>query len=191
MSDKKVTTGPKIYTKKGDKGMTSLYNGERVKKNHYIIHTLGKVDELNVRIGGIKIYLDLSLFGYQKIKYDLETIQHTTMFMNSWIAHPNPTEAQLKRLPEIKEDWDKILEDSSDEYQGNLPPLKNFVLPGHNDLCVAAHAARAQTRECERFISDLDYVNPSIKQYFNRLSDYFFALSRWFSRGNDVIHKKE
>jgi len=183
--------GPKIYTKKGDKGMTSLYNGERVKKNHYIIHTLGKVDEFNVRIGAIKIKLDSKKEADKIIIADLEAIQHNSMNMNSWIAHPSPTEAQKKKLPEIKDGLEKALEKKIDQYQGSLPPLKNFVVPGHNELCVAAHAARVQVRECERFVSDLDYIDPKIKKYFNRLSDYFFALSRWFNRGEDVLHLKK
>lgn len=169
---------PKIYTKKGDKGMTSLYNGKRVGKNNYIVHTLGKLDEFNVRIGAVKILLDSKCDIYTF----LEEIQHDSMNMSSVIATPG------SNVFEIKENLEKKLENKINHYTGKMPPLRNFVLPGGNELSVRTHFARVQARECERFISGLPEPDPKIQKYFNRMSDYLFTLSRWFSK-NDDLHK--
>lgn len=171
-------TVPKIYTKKGDKGMTSLYNGKRVGKNNYIVHTLGKLDEFNVRIGAIKILLGNETDIYKQ----LEEVQHNSMRMSSVIATPGS-----KKI-EIKDDLEKKLEDLINFYSSKLPPLRNFVLPGGNETSIRTHFARVQARECERFISGLHEPNPKIQKYFNRMSDYLFVLARWFSK-NDDIHK--
>ncbi len=179
---------PKIYTKKGDRGMTTLYNGTKISKNHYITHTLGKLDEFNVRIGALKIG------GSEKLAHitpdifkALEEIQHNTMNMSSVIATPNPSKVQKKRLM-LDKDLEKTLEKHIDWYTERMPKLTNFVLPGHNKLCILAHSARVQARECERFISGLDDPHPEIQKYFNRMSDYLFTLARWFNPGKDQLH---
>lgn len=173
---------PKIYTKKGDKGMTSLYDGTRVSKNYYTVHTLGKLDEFNVRIGAIKILVRRD----SKIFKDLEEIQHNTMLISSIIATPN----EKKKVVGIEEGAEKKLEEAIDHYHDILPPLKNFVLPGGNALSVRSHSARVQARECERYIAGLETRRniDTAKKYFNRLSDYLFTLSRWFAK-EDVLHK--
>ena len=169
----------KIYTKTGDKGETSLFTGERVKKNNPFIDALGIVDETNSTIG-IAIAL---LPENEQIKKQLETVQHALFDVGAALATPL-TRATDKKLNQTRFDDQAIsqLEQWIDQMHSELPPLKNFILPGGHPSAATLHQARSICRNAERTIVPLNEhhdVSDFVLIYLNRLSDYLFAAARY------------
>ena len=165
----------KIYTKSGDKGETSLLGGDRVKKYDLRIAAYGTADELNSWIGLIK---DQEIAAAD-VKFLVE-IQNKIFTIGSHLSALGTKKVNIT-IPEIKELDVIAIESKIDELEENLPPMKNFILPGGHTTVSFCHLARTVCRRCERLIvelSDNESVNPVIVQYFNRLSDFLFVLSR-------------
>ena len=175
----------KIYTKGGDKGKTSLYGGTRISKSHNRIDSYGNVDELNSFLGWFITKLNI-----QDQKEILKNIQNQLFVIGSHLAAGNDHDY---KLPEIEERFTKVLEEEIDAMQDKLPPLKHFVLPGGDEVVSLAHVCRTVTRRAERSIVKLSLeedVEESIIIYMNRLSDYFFVLSRYITFINNVEEVK-
>lgn len=161
-----------IYTKRGDKGETSLYdekNAQRVRisKESLIVSTLGAVDELNSSIG-----ICASFCKDKKTKNLLEDIQRDLLKVGSIIA------GSKLRFSKVKT---KKLERVIDNLEGTLPVLKNFVLPGGTKLASHIHFSRSLSRKAERrlvALSKKSEVKEQILTYLNRLSDFLFMLAR-------------
>ena len=171
----------KIYTKKGDKGDTSLIGGVRVKKSHTRIHAYGTVDELNSMVGLVRDTCDNSQIIEQLIE-----IQDRLFTLGSLLAS---SPGSKMNLPEIKESDIADLEKYIDEMDRALPELKSFILPGGHVVVSYCHLARTICRRAERWVievSENDEVDTKIIEYLNRLSDYFFMLSRKVSKDNDA-----
>jgi cob(I)alamin adenosyltransferase len=217
-----------LYTKTGDNGMSSLYNGERVKKDSVYFECLGDLDELNSNLGLVKAFwrdeMDSSIIklynapgaGAMFYKHEkcvdsgkyyewfnlskyIHEIQCNLMNISTQIATP----IQMGSTTLNTADWVKkvgldtniisILEKNIDRLDSILPPIKNFVVPSGNKLISQIHICRSITRRCERtYVRILNWgdLNNSTelllteqmnipKIYLNRLSDYFFALSRF------------
>lgn len=164
----------KIYTKKGDKGKTSLIGGTRVEKHHTRIEAYGTVDELNSFIGLVR---DQAID--EESRECLIDIQDRLFTMGSLLAS-DPEKSRMK-LPEIAlEDIEK-LEKEIDRMNETLPELKTFVLPGGHTTVSFCHIARCVCRRAERKITLLKEtaeINEFILMYLNRLSDYLFVLAR-------------
>ena len=169
----------KIYTKSGDKGETSLLGGKRVKKYNLRIQAYGTCDELNAWIGLLRdqnIHDDYKVF--------LMKIQERIFTIGSHLASLHDEELKNK-IPKILAVDVTQIEEQIDVLENDLPIMKNFILPGGNQIVSYCHLARTVCRRCERFIielADADFVDPVIIQYFNRLSDYLFVLSRKISK---------
>jgi cob(I)alamin adenosyltransferase len=173
----------KIYTKSGDQGETSLFGGERVKKHHLSIQAYGTIDELNSWCGLVKDHLFSS-----NQKQQLLSIQDTLFVIGSHLAS-NGDEKLISKLPLVSESAISFLENSIDEMDEDLPQMKNFILPGGHFLSSYCHLSRCVCRRAERLIIELNEslsVNPIIVKYLNRLSDYFFTLSRHVLLQNDI-----
>ena len=168
----------KIYTKSGDKGETSLLGGDRVKKYDLRIAAYGTADELNSWIGLIKDQnIDSNYTNF------LVEIQSKIFTIGSHLSALGNKKVNVT-IPEIKELDVTAIELKIDELEENLPPMKNFILPGGHTTVSFCHLARTVCRRCERLVielSDNEPVNPVIIQYFNRLSDFLFVLSRKLS----------
>lgn len=167
----------KIYTKKGDKGETSLLGGTRVAKSHVRIESYGTVDELNSWIGLIR---DQQIDSHTKKL--LVHIQDRLFTIGSHLAS-DPTKSGIK-IPDIKEEDVVTLEKEIDKMNESLPEMKNFVLPGGHTAVSYCHIARCVCRRAERCTVNLaaqEKVEDIIIKYLNRLSDYLFVLSRKFS----------
>ena len=167
----------KIYTKKGDKGETSLLGGKRVSKSNIRIESYGTVDELNSWLG---------LIRDQKIDSDTKKflihIQDRLFTIGSHLAS-DPNKKGIK-IPDIKEENIIALEKEIDKMNESLPEMKSFVLPGGNEIVSYCHIARCVCRRAERCVVNLaseEKVEDIIIKYLNRLSDYLFVLSRKFS----------
>jgi len=167
----------KIYTKKGDAGKTSLLGGTRVPKYDLRIEAYGTVDEVNAYLGLIHDQAESREF-----RPLIQVIQHHMFSIGSLLAVD--TEKSNFKLPELKEEDVRLLELSIDKMEKDLPPLKNFILPGGHQANSLTHIARCICRRAERRVvelSDQQEVDPMILQFLNRLSDWLFVLSRHFS----------
>ncbi len=165
----------KLYTKTGDKGQTSLLGGSKVSKADLRIEAYGNVDELNSFIGYLKDHEEVE----NRLKQQLYWIQEHLFTIGSALA----TEAGFKgfELPKITEAEVAQLEVWIDKFDQEVPPLKNFILPGGHPAVSWAHVCRTVCRRTERAIISLansDEVEEVILQFMNRLSDYLFIFAR-------------
>ena len=163
----------KIYTKKGDKGTTSLFGGKRLPKDHIRIEAYGTVDELNVYIGLIR-----DVVGNETIREVLKTIQDRLFTIGANLAS-DPS--KKRTTPDIQESDITILESEIDRMEEKLPRLKNFILPGGHTSVSFCHLGRVVCRRAERLVVALNEVEPVegiLIRYLNRLSDYLFVLAR-------------
>jgi cob(I)alamin adenosyltransferase len=167
----------KIYTKTGDKGLTSLIGGTRVPKFHLRIESYGTVDELNSYIGLISCQ-DIDAH-YQKV---LKEVQDRLFTIGASLAS-DPEKSKMK-IPDLHEGDILLLEDEMDRMNEVLPELKHFVLPGGNTIVSWCHVARCICRRAERLTVHLaseSFVDEKMTVYLNRLSDYLFVLARKIS----------
>ncbi|PVZ70368.1 cob(I)yrinic acid a,c-diamide adenosyltransferase [Pelagibaculum spongiae] len=189
MSDKKTDKEhnrlSRIYTRGGDKGETSLGEGRRVSKSHPRIEAIGAVDELNTWVGLLIQELKEQRVMLHKFKEPLEMVQHNLFNTGGELAMPG---YQL-----MQEEFTTELETLIDEMNESLPPLKNFILPGGSRLASYCHMARSVARRAERNVIASreagEDINLPLVQYLNRLSDFFFVLSRILARqtGGEVL----
>lgn len=169
-----------VYTRTGDKGTTGLVGGTRIKKSDPRIHLYGEVDELNAHIGVAIAQLD-SDFD----KNLLLLIQSSLFDLGSNLACEKEKRSQFK-LPVIKETSIERVEHDIDQMDSELPPLKHFILPGGDPAAAAFHVCRTVCRRIERQMVDFEDQHPgevpeNALRYVNRLSDYFFVLSRYLN----------
>lgn len=174
----------KIYTRTGDTGETGLGDGSRVPKDSRRVHALGEVDELNSAIG-----LLLAEELPDGVRAALAGIQHDLFDLGGEVCIPGHTsmgENQVARLEALL-----------DEYNSDLPPLKEFILPGGTRAAGLAHLARAVCRRAERALVSLARAEPvgtTARKYLNRLSDLLFVLGRVLNRaggGSDVLWQRK
>ena len=164
----------KIYTRTGDTGETGLYGGTRVSKDARRVAACGTVDELNACIGFVRSHVQ-----DEEIKAILHRIQNELFDVGADLAtldaHPRAANLRTSRILTTE------LESEIDRFDGELPPLKNFILPGGSAAGAAIHLARTVARRAERCVVSLakdESVNPEVLIYLNRLSDLLFVLAR-------------
>lgn len=170
----------KIYTKTGDKGETSLFTGQRVSKTDPFIEALGSVDECNSTIGLAMALLPANP-EMKKVRQQLEIIQHALFDVGAALATPL-TRAGKNKLEKTRFDHQEIeeLEKWMDQMEAELPPLKEFILPGGHPAGASLHVARSTCRRAERRVIPLNEdVSETVLVYLNRLSDYLFFASRY------------
>lgn len=167
----------KIYTRTGDKGITSLVGGKRVSKSDPRLDAYGTIDELNSFIG-----LMLSVMDEEKAesRENIQWIQKKLFNIGGCLA----TDTASFELPDsckVLADDVERMEKMIDAAQEGLPEQRSFILPGGTQAASYAHVARTVCRRAERLIIALpdDAKAPSeLLQYINRLSDYLFVLAR-------------
>ena len=174
----------KIYTRTGDDGSTGLGDGARVPKESLRVEAYGAVDETNSTIGVVLAVAALPI----GIKTCLSRVQHDLFDLGGELCIPGHrivTPAYIERL-----------EITLDRFNEELPPLKDFILPGGGPAAAACHVARAVCRRAERRVwslARLEEVSPEALKYLNRLSDLLFVLARVLARheqGNEVIWQR-
>ena len=171
----------KIYTKAGDKGMTSIYGGKPMSKDDIRIESYGTVDELNSWMGVL-----VSNSQYEDEKQLLLKVQSELFSIGSLLAS---TADKHANMPQVDLSDIEMLETSIDSMQSSLEPLKSFILPGGNNRCAYCHIARTVCRRAERRIvsfSATGQVPELVIVYINRLSDYLFVLSRYWSMQDNI-----
>ena len=171
----------KIYTGTGDSGKTSLFSGERLKKNSPRVETYGEVDELSSTIGLILPECDQR----EKLTTLLQQVQ-ADLFDIGAILATSPGSPEADMLRPISADKINWLEDNIDAMQGELEELHSFILPGGHVSAAWSQVVRAVCRRVERGIISLDESEGCLHgaqtiTYMNRLSDYFFVLARYLN----------
>lgn len=188
-----------IYTRAGDKGKTSLFNGKKVFKSDVRVDAYGTLDELNSIIGlaiaqnekSIRQLADKSQKYKEKIKDELERIQNDLLDIGSALAFPEspPVYGLEKRVKEFEAQIDAMTK--------RMPELKNFILPGGSQLGAILHVARTISRRAERKIVTLiqqEEIDEQIVKYINRLSDLFFTMARFanhLEKQKETVWKKK
>jgi len=172
----------KIYTRKGDSGYTLLIDGKIVYKHNLSVAAYGTIDELNSFLGLLKDYID-----DEKIKDVLNTIQLKLFSIGSILASgENQNISEKVKIEKKDVEYIELEIDRLNEY---LPELKNFIIPGGHKTSSYSHVCRSICRRAERKISELNKnsgVDPNILAYVNRLSDFFFVLSRFLKHSDNV-----
>ncbi|HVW97330.1 MAG TPA: cob(I)yrinic acid a,c-diamide adenosyltransferase [Mucilaginibacter sp.] len=164
----------KIYTKTGDKGLTSLIGGTRVAKYHLRIESYGTVDELNAFVG---LIADQDIDKHYK--HILKQIQDRLFIIGSSLA-ADPDKSKMI-TPDLLMSDIELLEKEMDDMNAVLPELRHFILPGGSTAISYCHIARCVCRRAERMtvhLSEQSKVDKLVMIYLNRLSDYFFVLAR-------------
>ncbi len=193
----------KIYTRTGDQGETGLIGGSRIKKSDQRIIAYGTIDELNSSIG-----LSVAILGTSKerlfsdlIKVLID-IQNQLFIIGSDLANPvyseksdTTTEKNYQIKSRITNENIMNMENSIDRLEKELPPIKNFILPGGSMEAAQVHISRSIARRAERNavkLSENSKINPIIITYLNRLSDLLFVISRTINKRleiTDVVWK--
>lgn len=175
----------KIYTKTGDKGETSLYDGNRVGKDDIRVEAYGTVDELNSVLGIAKNYLE----DDETFKR-IEVIQNKLFTLGAMLA----TKEKEKLKVTLNEEDVNLLEEYVDDYMGRAGEFKGFILPGNNIKSAYLHLARTVVRRAERAVIRLsgdEYVEEVVLRYVNRLSDCLFAMASFFEGERKSVDFKE
>jgi cob(I)alamin adenosyltransferase len=162
----------KIYTGRGDEGMTDLRDMSRVSKTSPRIEAYGTVDEVNSAIGVLRPP------GYEDVDDQLREIQNHLHIVQADLANPATDDEDAPHVEEQHTEW---LEDVMDDYDDELDPLESFILPGGSPVGARLHQARSVCRRAERRCVDLasdEPINAEVVAYLNRLSDALFTLAR-------------
>lgn len=167
----------KIYTKTGDDGSTGLFGGARVSKHDPRVQAYGTVDELNSVLG-----LAATEEGDAELRGWLSPHQVELFNLGALLA---AGEAQAATLPALDTELIAAMERQIDQLDAELPPLRNFILPGGTRQAAMLHLARTVCRRAERETSAVRDSHPKLAQrivpairYLNRLSDWLFMLAR-------------
>lgn len=162
----------RIYTRTGDDGTTGLADGRRVRKDHPRVALAGDIDELNCLLG-----LVLAARPPAGVAEVLSRLQHELFELGAECA---------LAPPRLDAAWTRRLEEDLDRLNADLPPLREFLLPGGDHGAAVCHLARAVCRRAERAAWTLHAVeplNPYALRYLNRLSDLLFVIARVLARG--------
>ena len=164
----------RIYTKTGDKGSTSLFDGGRVKKYELRVETYGTFDELNAHISLCAKYVTSD-----ENKNHLTKIQVTLFHLCAELATEHID--KQKNFTRITEADIKSLEETIDKYSKELPEIRRFLLLGERKAASHLHIARTVARRAERLLVKLSEevtLSKEILQYVNRLSDFLYTMAR-------------
>lgn len=165
----------KIYTRTGDHGTTGLADGTRVPKWHARVDAFGTVDEANSAIG----LLLAEMLPDDELCASLTRIQNELFEVGAELALPGYRHIGAADVERLETELDAL--------NAELPPLKEFVLPGGNRAAALCHVARTACRRAERasckLASEVE-LNEHLLSYLNRLSDLLFVAARCFARRN-------
>ena len=165
----------KVYTKTGDKGLTSLVGGVRISKSDVRLDASGAIDELNSFIGLLQVYVSDT-----KVTETLTRIQSNLFVVGAHLA-TDQNVTPLYDSAKLSSNEIVFIEKEIDTMLSELPEKLGFVLPGGGHAGAMAHVCRSVCRRAERCIVGLSsnsIVGDEIIQYVNRLSDYFFVLAK-------------
>lgn len=176
----------KVYTRTGDKGKTRLAGGQRVWKDSARVEAYGDVDELNSTIGVVRAFNAESIGNHpsaDRLEEELRWMQNKLFDLGGLLATaPGQT---FTNMPTVTARDVTRLEKLMDWCQKDLPPLKEFILPGGGKISSFLHQARTICRRAERICVRLGKEEPldsALVRFLNRLSDALFVLARWMAK---------
>ena len=176
----------KVYTKTGDKGKTRLAGGQQVWKDSARVEAYGDVDELNSTLGVVRAFNADSVGIHpsaDRLEEELRWMQNKLFDVGGLLATaPGQT---FKNMPTVTAGDVARLEKLIDSCQKDLPPLKEFILPGGGKISSLLHQARTICRRAERLCVRLgreESLDPVLVRFLNRLSDTLFVLARWMAK---------
>lgn len=169
----------RVVTRGGDRGSTSLADGERVLKCDLRVEAYGAVDELNAALG--------LAFGAlpprSRFRPWLTRIQNDLFDLGADLAVPAEPEGRSRlRIESEQVQW---LDRACEQANSELPPLRTFILPGGTEASARLHLARTVCRRAERgtvALAQREPINPHAIAYLNRLGDLLFILARAVDR---------
>lgn len=175
----------KVYTKTGDQGTTGLVSGSRILKSDSRIDLYGELDELNSRVGYSSSLLAPDLKFNQVVSF-LQHIQSALFDLGSNLACEVENRKKYN-LPQISDEFVAEIELEIDRMDNELPPLKNFILPGGSQAASSLHICRTGARNVERklvlyYETTKEELPLNSTVFLNRLSDYFFVLARYVNK---------
>jgi cob(I)alamin adenosyltransferase len=165
----------KIYTRRGDDGSTGLFGGPRVRKDDLRVVAYGDVDELNSTLGLAREELPEG-----DLRTLVDSFQSELFDLGAELATPDSSKAP-KEVPRVSAQSVARLEREIDRLTEELPPMKNFILPGGSRPGAALHFCRTVCRRAERKmveLADSAPVSSDALAYLNRLSDLLFVMAR-------------
>lgn len=167
----------KIYTKTGDAGETALGNGVRIAKHSMRVTAYGTVDEVNATVGLARLY------AKDESDEALARIQNDLFDLGADLCRPDMEKDKEAEYTPLRVTDGQVarLEAEIDAMNGELEPLRSFILPGGSPLAAHLHLCRTVSRRAERHaveLATMEEVNMSAVRYLNRLSDWFFVASR-------------
>ncbi|MHC1480093.1 cob(I)yrinic acid a,c-diamide adenosyltransferase [Frateuria aurantia] len=165
----------RIYTRTGDDGSTGLGDGQRVDKDDLRVCAFGDVDELNSAVGLVLAQTELP----DAIRAALEQVQHDLFNLGGELCMPGVAIIQPQDVTRLEQQLDAL--------NAELPPLRNFILPGGGPAAAHSHLARTICRRAERSLVSLsrrETVRPETRHYLNRLSDLLFVMARALARSS-------
>jgi cob(I)alamin adenosyltransferase len=166
----------KIYTRRGDDGSTGLFGGPRVRKDDLRVAAYGDVDELNSALGLARE----ELTAQADLLAVVDALQSELFTLGAELATPDAASAP-KQVPRISAEAATRMEKEIDRLSEELPPMKNFILPGGSRAGAALHLCRTVCRRAERKVVELAETAPVSAEalaYINRLSDLLFVMAR-------------
>lgn len=176
----------KVYTKTGDKRKTRLAGGQQVWKDSLRVEAYGDVDELNSTIGVVRAFNEEPVGIHpsaDRLEQELRWVQNKLFDVGGLLATaPGQT---FKNMPTVTARDVTRLEKLMDRWQKDLPPLKEFILPGGGKIPSLLHQARTICRRAERLCVRLgreEPLDPALVRFLNRLSDALFVLARWMGK---------
>ncbi len=175
----------KIYTRTGDDGTTGLGDGSRTTKDAERVEAYGTVDEANSAIGSVLAEASVP----DEVRACLTEVQHDLFELGGELCIPGHSAVESHYI--------ERLESSLDDLNEDLPPLKDFILPGGGRAAAACHMARTVVRRAERRVTTLarnEVVRPECVRYLNRLSDLLFVVARVLARaesGQEVLWDRD
>lgn len=173
-----------IYTKKGDKGRTSLGSGVKKWKDDIRVDTYGTIDELNSVLGVVVSELDSKKTHDNYLLQILNQAQDDMFSIGSYLSNPANSNL-ISHLAKRTQDFEKEIDMMTEK----LPELENFILPGGGRVGAMLQLARTVSRRCERRLVSLskkEKINDDVLKYINRLSDLFFTMSRYANHNEKI-----
>ncbi|MCL4686872.1 cob(I)yrinic acid a,c-diamide adenosyltransferase [Myxococcota bacterium] len=170
----------KVYTRRGDAGETDLLGAGRVPKDHPRVDAYGAVDELNAALG-----VAAAATTQDDLRTLLTTIQRELFALGAYLATPEERHRAPAGIRAPNDLEVGALEAKIDTFEGELPALQRFVLPGGTAAAAAFHVARTVCRRVERNVvalGRLELLEPTAVRYLNRLSDLLFVMARLENR---------
>ena len=176
----------RVYTRTGDAGKTRLAGGQPVWKDSLRVESYGTVDELNASIGVVRVFNAEKIGKYPEsvhVEDMLRWTQNKLFDLGGILA--TASGQTFTNMPKVTIEDVTQLEKLIDRWQKDLPPLKEFLLPGGGKVSGLLHQARTICRRAERIcvrLSKEEPVEDILIKFLNRLSDALFVLARWVAR---------